>query len=77
MNPLLSVVIPVYNCAPVIGRCLDSIDYLDAEIIVIDDGSTDGSAAIVSDYSLSHPNVHLMQKENGQKNNNTIYQQNH
>lgn len=61
----LSVIIPCYNCASVIQRCLDSIDYQDAEIIVVDDGSTDDSARIVLDYSNNHPNVRLIKKENG------------
>lgn len=62
---LLSIVIPAYNCSPVIIRCLDSIDYPDAEIIVVDDGSTDGLSIIVSEYSQNHPNVTLIQKDNG------------
>ena len=63
--PLLTVIIPVYNCAPVIRRCLDSIDYPDNEILVVDDGSTDETARIVLEYIMSHPNVRLIQKENG------------
>ena len=65
MEPLLSVIIPVYNCAPVILRCLDSIDYPDAEIIVIDDGSSDDSAKVVMDYARNHAGVRLLQKANG------------
>ena len=61
----LSIIVPVYNCAQVIVRCLDSIDYQDAEIIVIDDGSTDSSAIIVTEYIKDHPNVRLIKKENG------------
>lgn len=64
-SKLLSVIIPVYNCAPVIARCLESIDYPDAEIIVVDDGSTDGSAVVVEEYLSMHPNVRLIKKENG------------
>lgn len=63
--PLLSVVIPMYNCAPVITRCLDSIDYPDAEIIVVNDGSRDDGADIVAQYAIAHPNVRLVNKENG------------
>ena len=63
--PLLSVIIPCYNCAPVITRCLNSIDYPDAEIIVVDDGSTDGSYDVVKEYLAVHANVRLIQKENG------------
>ncbi len=62
---LLSVIIPVYNCASVIARCLDSIDYPDAEIVVVDDGSSDGSADVVKEYMVTHSNVQLIQKENG------------
>lgn len=62
---LLSIIIPVYNCAPVITRCLKSLDYQEAEIIVIDDGSKDDSAQLVMDYASSHPNVKLFRKDNG------------
>lgn len=62
---LLSVIIPLYNCGAVIKRCLDSIDYQEAEIIVVDDGSTDNGAEIVSHYAESHLNVHLLRKKNG------------
>lgn len=62
---LLSIIIPVYNCSPVITRCLASIDYPEAEIIVVDDGSTDDSAKIVREYSQDHKNVRLIQKTNG------------
>ena len=61
---LLSVIIPCFNCTPVIVRCLESIDYPDAEIIVVDDGSTDGSADVVEEYRSTHPNVRLVKKEN-------------
>ena len=63
--PLLSVIIPMYNCAPVITRCLDSIDYPGAEIIVVNDGSIDNSAEVVTQYAVTHPNVRLINKENG------------
>jgi len=62
---ILSVIIPCYNCAPVIKRCLDSIDYPDAESIVVDDGSSDDSAKVVGDYAKNHTGVRLLQKANG------------
>lgn len=62
---LLSIIIPMYNCAPVILRCLESLDYPDAEILVIDDGSKDDSAHKVMEYASTHPNVTLVRKENG------------
>lgn len=64
-NVTLSIVIPMYNCEAVITRCLDSLDYPDSEIIVVDDGSTDRSAKTVSQYITTHPKVRLLQKANG------------
>ena len=64
-SPLLSVIIPMYNCAPVIVRCLDSIDYPDCEIIVVNDGSRDNGAEVVEQYVATHPHVRLINKPNG------------
>lgn len=64
-NPLLSVIIPMYNCAPVITRCLDSIDYSDCEILVVNDGSKDNGAEVVEKYAATHSNVRLINKPNG------------
>ena len=49
---LLSIIIPVYNEAPFLKRCLDSVACINEEIevIVIDDGSTDGSREICDEY---------------------------
>ena len=47
----LSIIIPVYNAAPYLKRCLDSIELQDGvEIIIVDDGSTDKSAEICDEY---------------------------
>lgn len=64
-NNLLSVIIPMYNCGEAITRCLDSIDYPDTEIVVVDDGSVDNGADVVTAYAQNHPNVRLIRKENG------------
>ncbi len=53
MPPKISVLIPTYNCAATIGAALDSIfnqGYRDFEIIVIDDGSTDDTKAVLQPY---------------------------
>lgn len=62
---LLSIIIPVYNCGPVITRCLESIDFHEAEVIVVDDGSQDISSLTVQEYAKTHPNVKFIRKENG------------
>jgi len=67
-TPIISVIVPVYNIAPYIGRCLDSIlaqTYRQMEIIAVDDGSADGSGQILDDYAQRYPNVRVFHKENG------------
>ncbi len=54
----LSIIIPVYNVAPYLRQCVDSVLHQDLppaayEIILVDDGSTDGSGAICDDYAHS------------------------
>lgn len=64
----LSIIIPVYNVASYIGRCLDSIFALGIpedkmEIICVDDCSPDDSAAIIETYQKLHPNLQLIRHE--------------
>ena len=50
MNPIISVIIPVYNAEKYIKRCLESVfaqKYTNIEIIVINDGSTDNSDKVI------------------------------
>ena len=50
---MISVIVPVYNVEPYLRKCLDSIlaqTHRDLEILVSDDGSTDGSGKICDDY---------------------------
>ncbi len=65
--PRLSVVLPAYNVAGYLSECLDSLlaqEFTDLEILVVDDGSTDRSAAIASDYVRRHAHIRLMQTDN-------------
>lgn len=51
---MLSFIVPVYNVAPYLRKCVDSLlaqDYSDYEVILVDDGSTDGSGAICDEYA--------------------------
>ena len=52
-QPLVSVVVPVYNHARYVGKCLDSVfdqTHRPLQLIVIDDGSKDGSPGVVEEY---------------------------
>lgn len=68
--PLVSVVIPVYNCAEFLHECLDSIlnqSLKDIEVFCVDDGSTDMSVDILSEYQQADERVRLLyQKNSGQ-----------
>lgn len=65
---MVSVIIPVYNVAPYLRRCLDSVlaqMFKNFEVILIDDGSTDGSGAICDEYARKDPRFRVTHKENG------------
>lgn len=65
----LSLIIPVYNTRNWLIECLDSakaaIDGIDAEVLLIDDGSTDDSGLIAKEYAEKNPSFHYYHKENG------------
>lgn len=68
MSPVLSVIIPVYNSKDFLPRCIDSIlkqSFSDFELLLVDDGSRDGSGAICDAYSVKDNRVHVFHKENG------------
>ena len=68
MEDLISVVIPVYNVKPYLERCINSVvnqTYKNLEIILVDDGSTDGSDKICDDYSKKYKNIEVIHKKNG------------
>jgi biofilm PGA synthesis N-glycosyltransferase PgaC len=70
--PVISVIVPAYNEAVNIKRTLDSIvdsDYPAKEIIVVDDGSTDLTYAVASQYmqTCKHCRIRVMRKRNGGK----------
>ena len=58
--PEISVLIPAYNVGEFIGRCLDSVigqSFRDIEIIVVEDGSTDGTPAVIEEYAARDPRI--------------------
>lgn len=68
MNPLLSIVTPVYNVELFLDRSVQSIlsqSYRDIELILIDDGSTDGSSSLCDELAKKDSRVKVIHKENG------------
>ncbi len=64
---LVSVIIPIYNTAQYLSKCLDSIllqTYSNIEVILINDGSTDDSLIICQDYLKKNPRFRLINKCN-------------
>ena len=67
-NDLISVIVPVYNVKDYLERCLNSIinqTYKNIEIILIDDGSTDGSSVICDNYKEIDNRIKVFHKKNG------------
>lgn len=67
MEPLISVIVPVYNTERYLRNCLDSIccqTYRNLEIILVNDGSSDGSAGICEEYAEADDRIRVIHKEN-------------
>ena len=65
---LLSVIIPVYNVEEYLAKCLDSIlgqTYQNLEVILVNDGSKDGSGSICDAYAQKDSRIRVIHKENG------------
>ena len=68
LTPKISVIVPVYNTAKYLHRCLDSIlqqSFKDFEVLLVDDGSTDNSGEICDEYAAKDSRVRVFHKENG------------
>ena len=68
MQPLVSIIVPVYKVEPYLRRCLDSIvnqTYTNLEIILVDDGSPDGCPQICDEYAARDKRIVVIHKENG------------
>ena len=66
-NPLVSIIVPVYNAQNSVARCLESIcgqTYQELEIIVLNDGSKDDSLAICEQFRAKDPRIVVVDKEN-------------
>ena len=68
MSTLISVIIPVYNVREYLPQCLDSVirqTYQNIEILVVDDGSTDGSLLICDEFAGKDPRIHVIRAAHG------------
>src|SRR5215218_493209 len=68
LRPAVSVVMPLYNVEAYLADCLDSMlgqDFADFEVLLVDDGSPDGSRAIAQRYVRRDPRVRLLTRPNG------------
>lgn len=68
IGPLISVVVPVYKAEKYLNTCLESIvsqTYTNLEIILVDDGSPDGSGALCDKWAKKDTRIKVIHKENG------------
>ena len=66
-DPKISVVIPVYNVEPFVGKCLSTLvhqTFQDFEIIAVNDGSKDGSLAILREFERNYVNMVVIDQPN-------------
>ena len=81
-EPLISIIIPVYNIESYLPACLDSIinqTYSNLEIIIVNDGSTDDSLKIAKAYAEKDKRIKILSKKNGGQGEarNVGYEQSH
>lgn len=68
-NKRISVIIPAYNVEKTIGKCLDSVirqTYVNLEIIVVNDGSTDATGTLIDQYKEKDARIKVIQHANNQ-----------
>ena len=68
MNPLISIIVPVYNSEKFLNKCIESLinqTYKKIELIFVNDGSTDNSLSILKQYSDRDNRIKVFCKKNG------------
>ena len=67
-SPIISVIVPIYNVAPYLKECLQSLvgqSYENLDIVLIDDGSSDESLEIALEFATSDSRIFVVSKPNG------------
>ena len=67
-NPLISIIVPIYNVEKYLSKCIDSIinqTLENIEIILVNDGSTDSCAEIIESYANKDNRIKVIHKKNG------------
>ncbi len=67
MDPIVSIIVPVYNAEETLRRCIESVlnqGFTDFELLLVDDGSTDSSAGICREYENGDRRARVIRKEN-------------
>lgn len=67
-TPLITVIVPVYNIKEYLPRCVASLTaqtYKNLEILLVDDGSTDGTGALCDELAMQDSRIRVFHKENG------------
>ena len=68
MESVVSIIIPAYNCSAYLRRCVDSLlhqTYGSLQIILVDDGSTDGTSEVCDSLAGSDSRIEVLRKTNG------------
>lgn len=68
MNPLISIIVPIYNVEKYLKKCINSLiiqTYRNCEIILVDDGSTDGCPKICDEFAERDSRIKVIHKSNG------------
>lgn len=68
MNPLISVIVPIYKVDKYLDRCIESIlnqTYSNLEIILVDDGSPDNCPKMCDEYAVKDSRINVLHKKNG------------
>ena len=67
-QPLVSIIMPVYNCEKYISEAIESVlsqSYQNWELLIVDDGSTDNTAEVMREYAEKSDKIRTIFKENG------------